>query len=126
MTAGKRIFDDDYFGGSRVSFDGWDGLNDYEKLAAKVFEEGIENTLKIFPPHVNLAPNEDHDDLIITCTAYGLGNGEDGPTWQFSVKENLARLDDMGHEDKTAFLTTLLALAQIVRAKLSGLEGEQL
>jgi hypothetical protein len=40
----KRIFDDEYWGGSRVTFEGWDGLNDFEKLAAKTFAEGIENT----------------------------------------------------------------------------------
>jgi hypothetical protein len=30
--------------GNPIKFNGWDGLNEYEQMAAKAFEEGIENT----------------------------------------------------------------------------------
>jgi hypothetical protein len=60
----KRIFDDEYWGGSRVTFEGWDGLNEFEKLAAKTFEEGIENTLEQMPPDMSIQPNKDADDSI--------------------------------------------------------------
>jgi hypothetical protein len=123
LTKVKRIFDDSYYGGSRVSFDGWHGLNEFEKLAAKSFEDGIESTLESIPPDVSIQPNEANDDLIVTLNVRGLGNGDDGPTWQFSAKEEFINfLSDCYEEDKLATLESLLALAEVVRAMIDNEE----
>jgi hypothetical protein len=117
MTAKAiRILGDDYYGGGHVSFDGWGGLNDYEKMAAKAFEEGIENTLVAFPPDMNVQPNSNYDDLIITFSLDGLGkNGDSGPVWQFSIKEAFADLCDHHEDDKTAVIASLKAVVEFVR-----------
>jgi hypothetical protein len=119
MGDGKRIFDEDYFGGSRVSFDGWDGLNEFEKIAAKSFEDGIENTLASFPPDMSFQPNATDDDIIVTFVVRGLGDGDKGPAWQFSVREELDQhLDGCSDEDRLATINALLALVDVIKAKL--------
>ena len=112
----KRIFDDHYWGGSRVCFSGWDGLNEYEKLAAIAFEEGVENSLASFPPTLDVQPDADGTDLLATVCLRGLGDGDSGPVWQFSVRELFElTLKDMGNEDRDFTVEALLSLAEAVR-----------
>jgi hypothetical protein len=119
MIEGKRIYGDEYFGGSLVSFDSWGGFNEHEKLAAKVFEEAIENTLAEFPPYMSILSNKEKDDLLITFTVSGLADGDDGPTWQFSVRDHLdSLLNDVSNEDAVDMLDTLIALVKFFRAKI--------
>jgi hypothetical protein len=52
--------------------------------------------------------------------ACGLGDGDSGPVWQFSVKEEFDRhLEGCYEDDKLSTFEALLALAESVRKKIS-------
>ena len=105
----KRIFAHPYWGGSTVSFEDWDGLNEHETLCIKTFEEGIENTITQFPPEMDV--HSEADDVVLTFVLHHLGGADDGPVWQFSLKEALTGLcwDD---ELKVKLLIALLSVAE--------------
>lgn len=116
MSEAKRIIDDEYHGGGCVKLSDLDGLNEYEKLAAKVFEEGIENSFKHMPPILDLQPNANNTDLIATVHLPALGSDYEGPAWQFSTRELFQlTIKDMSTDDKASFIKTLMALADAVR-----------
>jgi hypothetical protein len=119
----KRRFDFDCSDG-RVSFEGWHGLNDFEKLAAKGFEEGLENNLQLNPPCLMLEPNEDSSDLTIQIWLQALGDGDNGPCWECSMKETFNGVDsDYSDEDQMEILKSLEAVTEYVRALIrAGLE----
>jgi hypothetical protein len=121
-----RLFGDDYWGGGRVSFAGW-GLNDdFGKLAAKSFEEAIENTLADFPPDVRADPNDNGDDLTLTFCLAGLGSCEsgNGPVWQFSLMEALG-LEHYTEEDMEDHELGLAAIAKSLRAVADHIEAQK-
>lgn len=117
MSEPKRVFDDDYWGGGRVCFSDWHGLSEYEKLAAKTFEDGAEESFASIPPNLDVQPNDDGTDLVATVTLNALGkNGDYGPVWQFSVWEQFEfTLKHMGYEDRDSIVEALLSLAKAVR-----------
>jgi len=100
-----------------VTFEGWEGLNEFEKLAAKAFEEGIENTLADNPPCMMIEPNEGSDDMLVQFWVQALGDGDNGPCWQFSMKKTFEGIDtDYSEEDQAEILKSLVAVTEYVRA----------
>lgn len=114
-----RIWDEEF---GRVSFEEWEGLNDYEKLAAKVFEDGLEVTLENHTPTMFLEPTADCSDLTVHFWIGGLGNSKadikgDGPCWAFSLKETFEDIaSDYSEEDQADILKSLAAVTEYVRA----------
>jgi hypothetical protein len=106
----------------RVSFDGWEGLNEHEKLAARAFEEGIENSLLDNPPSMAVGfttnDKDEADDIVLTFSLSALGNGTYGPCWEFSLKDALTRLCDYGEEDRLGFLRALMAVVRHVNQQI--------
>src|SRR6188472_2639825 len=69
----------------------WDGLSEYEQLAAKTFEEGIENSLINLPPSMHVDFTEDEKDVRIMLMLDALGDGCGAPSWSFSLMQAFAR-----------------------------------
>jgi hypothetical protein len=100
---------------------GWDGLNDYEKIAAKTFEEGIENSFEVHPPSLHIdATEEDEDekddfiamqDVLLTFTLNALGDGDNGPEFRFSLKEALTSVTDCYPDDVRLLIANMRRLA---------------
>jgi hypothetical protein len=108
-----RIFDDEDFG--RVSFEGWEGLNDYEKLAAECFEEGLEYTFSHTPPVMMLEPSQASNDLTVGFWVQALGDDK-GPCWAFSMKDTFSAVaEDYSEEDQSDILKSLEAVTEYVR-----------
>jgi hypothetical protein len=104
----------------RVTFDGWDGLSKYEELARKSFEEGVANSLETYPPELDIRAKD--GKLILVLQLRGLGDGDNGPIWHFSLTEALTGLDDdTGWETdaKIELYDALLALAQHVKEQIT-------
>ena len=102
-------------GDGPVSFD-WEGLNEYERLAAKCFEEGVETSLRNHPPIMTIEPNTSCDDVNIEFWVPALGSGNDGPVWGFSMKEAFLDMEtDYSPEDQEDYLKSLLAVVEHVR-----------
>jgi hypothetical protein len=99
--------------GGRIKFDGWGGLNEYEQMAAKAFEEGIENTLEHQPPFLSLGGNKDDVSLHVQLSE-GLGS----PAWKFSLKEAMTDLQ-WGDKCKSDLVEGLLMLVELVSSQLT-------
>jgi hypothetical protein len=110
---GKRDMEE----GGSIKFDGWDGLNEYELLAVKAFEEGVENTIVSDPPCLHIG-GDGNDVVLFLCLAEGLGR----PCWKFSLKEILTDLgwDD---EDKADLADGLTMLAAFVSSQITKANG---
>src|SRR5262245_191198 len=80
--------------GGPVNFDSWDGLNEYEKLAAKGIADGVENSLETEPPALHIEANSDGDLLfVVTLEALG-GDAADAPEFHFQFRNMLPGIDD--------------------------------
>jgi hypothetical protein len=106
----------------KVNFQ-WHDLNEYEKLAAPTFEKGIEGRLEHLHPWFSLDPNEDETDVILRLTIAALGDGDNGPSWQYSLREAAESVLDYSQEDGAAQVKALRAIADYME-QLNGKSGD--
>lgn len=100
-----------------VSFATWEGLNEFEKLAAKTFEEGVEQCLTVFPPSLHVDVSEDEKDVTLTFYLRGLGDGDNGPAWTFSM------MDAFSDTKEDCYLDDVRMMARALRAIADFLES---
>jgi hypothetical protein len=115
----ERVLDDEDHGIGLVTFSDWEGINEYEKLAAKVFEEGLENTLQNRPPSLFFYPNDNCDDMIVDVWFPALGDGDCGPLWRFRMKQTFKDIGrDYSEEDQADILKAMEAVTEYVRSRI--------
>lgn len=98
---------------SRVRFDDWEGLNEHEKLAAKAFEEGIENGFAQFPTTLHVGGNK-ADVVLSVLLGEAMG---DNISWDFSLKDALTDLE-WSDEEKAEMVDGLMAMAELVQSQI--------
>lgn len=103
----------------KVSFSNWEGLNDYEKMAATFFEEGIENNFDDFPPSLHV--NADSDDVLLTFgIGEALGDGAGiGPAWNFSFRDTLKSVTDCYPDDVKTLIAAMRSLADYAESLIT-------
>jgi hypothetical protein len=114
--------------GGTVSFADWSGLNEYEKLAASAFQEGIENGFRDFPPSLSIDATEENagekdnftamQDVLLRFDTGG-GFGDDSPAWTFSLKDALTSVTDCYPDDVRVLIAAMRRLADYAEGLIS-------
>jgi hypothetical protein len=105
----------------RVCFDDWEDLNEYEKLAIKTFEEGLENAFELQPPAIYVQYRD--GDVVLALSLCALGT-QGCPRWDFSLKQALSNIE-WSDEEKLKMVQALIALAEHVRAQVISLSERE-
>ena len=105
---------------SEVSFDCWEGLNEYERISASMFAEGIEYSFEDNPPTLFIDYDPQARDLILGVWLTALNNGDSGPLWNFSMKDALSRVPlDNDPEDVRTFIKIMREIASEIESRLT-------
>lgn len=122
----KRIRDHEFYGGGPVKMDEW-WFEEAEKPHVAAFEEAIENTMNENPPYLDANLSEERDDIKLVVVL-GMGQGDGGPIWEFSLKRAIASHAWHGEievlDDMLRTLWRIYGYTRSIRDKMRALQGQ--